>query len=225
MTKKLLNNDKVMNRICYFLLFFVIISCDDKQTQNTKLPIMGNYDIVYKRVEGKEIADTIYPKIPFFSYINQDSLLVRSTDLKGKLWIVDFFFTSCSTICPRMTSNMKKINEKLSDISNQIQFISFSIDPKTDKPSIIKKYIQSYHINTKNWVFLTGDEAKTHRLGIDNFMIFAGKEEDVVDGFAHSEAFTLVDKNGYVRGVYNVSQTEQLYKLIADTRLLLKQSN
>jgi protein SCO1/2 len=85
----------------------------------------------------------------------------------------------------------------------------------------VKKYIQSYGINASNWVFLTGNEAETHRLGIENFMIYAGQEEQAVDGFAHSEAFTLVDKEGYVRGVYNVSQADQLEKLEKDIRKLI----
>jgi protein SCO1/2 len=210
-----------MKIIGVLLVLITILSCESSKQKEHVLPFLGNGDVTYQTINGKEVVDTVYPTIPYFYFRNQDSVIVRSTDLKGKIWVADFFFTSCSTICPRMTSNMKKLNGTLKDLSKQIQFISFSIDPETDKPSVMKQYIQRYGINASNWVFLTGNEAETHRLGIENFMIYAGQEEQAVDGFAHSEAFTLVDKEGYVRGVYNVSQADQLEKLEKDIRKLI----
>ena len=210
-----------MKIIGVLLVLITILSCESSKQKEHVLPFLGNGDVTYQTINGKEVVDTVYPTIPYFYFRNQDSVIVHSTDLKGKIWVADFFFTSCSTICPRMTSNMKKLNGALKDLSKQIQFISFSIDPETDKPSVMKQYIQRYGINASNWVFLTGNEAETHRLGIENFMIYAGQEEQAVDGFAHSEAFTLVDKEGYVRGVYNVSQADQLEKLEKDIRKLI----
>ena len=210
-----------MKIIGVLLVLITILSCESSKQKEHVLPFLGNGDVTYQTINGKEVVDTVYPTIPYFYFRNQDSVIVHSTDLKGKIWVADFFFTSCSTICPRMTSNMKKLNGTLKDLSKQIQFISFSIDPETDKPSVMKQYIQRYGINASNWVFLTGNEAETHRLGIENFMIYAGQEEQAVDGFAHSEAFTLVDKEGYVRGVYNVSQADQLEKLEKDIRKLI----
>jgi len=223
MIKKQVVNDTFPMKICFVLLVVAtFFSCNTSKQKEHVLPFLGNGDITYKTIDGKKVSDTVYPTIPYFYFRNQDSMLVRSTDLKGKIWVADFFFTSCSTICPRMTSNMKKLNESLQDLSKQVQFISFSIDPETDVPSVMKKYSQRYGINASNWVFLTGNEVETHRLGIENFLIYAGQEEQAVDGFAHSEAFTLVDKEGYVRGVYNVSQPDQLEKMENDIRKLIK---
>jgi protein SCO1/2 len=164
----------------------------------------------------------VYPTIPYFHYLNQDSVRISSKELKGKLWVVDFFFTTCSTICPRMTTQMKRLHAMTADLSDQVQFISFTINPRYDSPSILKRYRDHHGIKADNWVFLTGDEEETHKLGIDNFMVHAGQDEEAVDGYAHSEAFTLVDKEGFVRGVYNVSDPKQVDQMEKDIRKLLK---
>ena len=126
----------------YFLLILtgiVLLSCGtDKESK--ALPYIGNYDLEYKLVDGKEVVDTVYPTISYFWFYNEDSIRVSSKDLKGKVWIADFFFTTCSTICPRMTSQMKRLNSMTEDISEHLQFISFSINPKYDGPSKLKKY-------------------------------------------------------------------------------------
>jgi protein SCO1/2 len=211
-----------MKSIAFFIGFILLFSCVSEEKQQRVLPIIGNFDLEYTLVDGKEVVDTIFPKVPFFYFRNEDSAIVKSTDMKGKIWIADFFFTTCSSICPRMTKNMKKINDATQDLKEHVQFISFSINPNYDQPSVLKKYKEHYGINTPNWVFLTGDEKETHRLGIEDFRIYAGQEDLAEDGYAHSEAFTLVDKEGYVRGVYNVANPAQVVQLEKDLRKLLK---
>jgi protein SCO1/2 len=173
-------------------------------------------------VNGKEVADTVYPKMIDFSYFNQDSLVVKSADMKGKIWIADFFFTSCPTICPKMTEQMKRLNGMTKDINEHIQYISFSINPKYDTPEQLRKYIQVHKIKAKNWQFFTGNEARTHDLGINNFQIFAGQDASAAGGYAHTGAFALVDKEGYVRGVYLGTDPKEVNKLEIDLRKLLK---
>lgn len=211
-----------MKQFVIFLCFLVLYSCSEKKEKERVLPFIGNFDIEYKLVNGVEVSDTVYPTVPFFYFRNQDSTLVKSTDLKGKIWVADFFFTTCSSICPRMTKNMKKLNDATQDLKEHVQFISFSINPNFDQPSILKNYMHHYQIKTPNWVFLTGDEKETHRLGIEDFRIYAGQEDLAEDGYAHSEAFTLVDKEGFVRGVYNVADPKQVKQLEIDIRKLLK---
>jgi protein SCO1/2 len=206
----------------FFLFIFTLYSCADKNTKQQILPILGHPDIIYKMVDGKEVADTVYPKIIDFSYLNQDSILIKSSDMKGKIWVADFIFTNCQSICPKMTREMKRLNSQTKDLSNYIQYMSFSIDPSNDRPSVLKKYIEMNEITAKNWYFFTGNEARTHALGIDNFLIVAEEDKMAADGYAHSEAFTLVDREGYVRGVYKVSDPKEVNKLENDIRKLLK---
>ena len=205
-----------------FILLLILLSCNQSEKKVRVLPYVGNFDIVYSMVNGKEVADTVYPKMIDFSYFNQDSLVVKSSDMKGKIWIADFFFTSCPTICPKMTEQMKRLNGMTKDINEQIQYISFSINPKYDTPEQLRKYIQVHKIKAKNWQFFTGNEARTHDLGINNFQIFAGQDASAAGGYAHTGAFALVDKEGYVRGVYLGTDPKEVNKLEIDLRKLLK---
>lgn len=211
---------KVLLGVIVLLLF---VSCTREEDKKERvLPVIGNFDIEYKLVDGVEVADTVYPTVPFFYFRDQDSNLVRSTDMKGKVWVADFFFTTCQTICPIMTTNMKRLNTSTKDLQDQVQFISFTINPDHDGPSMLRKYIKYHGISASNWKFLTGKEEETHQLGIENFQIFAGRDDEAEGGFAHSGAFTLVDKEGYVRGVYLGTDTKQVDQLESDLRILLE---
>ena len=203
------------------LASWIIIASCTEQKKVRVLPIVGNYDVEYDTIDGKEVADTIYPKIPNFTYLNQDSIQITSSAMKGKVWIADFFFTSCPSICPKMTSQMKRLAILTKDLDKHIQFISFSINPSYDGPSKLRAYRKHYGITAKNWQFLTGDEEATHALGVDYFQVFANKDIESAGGYAHSPAFVLVDKEGYVRGVYIGTDTKQVNFLQKDVRKLL----
>lgn len=204
-------------------LIFSLAACKSNEEKKHVLPFIGNYDVEYKLKNGQTVTDTIYPKIPNFKFRNQDSSIVTSKDMQGKIWIVDFFFTTCGSICPVMTENMKELNTETSDLQDQLQFISFTINPDYDTPTALRQYIKHHKITAKNWQFLRGNEEETHRLGIENFQIFAGRDDEAEGGYAHSGAFTLVDKEGYVRGVYLGTDKNQVKLMEKDIRKLLKE--
>ncbi len=203
------------------MVLVVITSCGEEQKVRV-LPLIGQFDIEYKIVDGEEVSDTIYPKIPSFSYMNQDSTLVTSESMKGKIWVADFFFSTCPTICPVMTTQMKRLQAMTKDLESDLQFISFSINPKYDQPTILRRYIKHHGIEVNNWQFLTGDEAETHELGVKSFLVHVASDEEAAGGYAHSPAFTLVDKEGIVRGVYVGTDTQDVNRLEKDLRKLLK---
>lgn len=209
-----------MRFLFFIILSLFILSCSSKKTK--VLPYIGNFDIEYRMVDGVEVADTVYPKMIPFEFYNEDSVKVTNTDFKGKVWIADFFFTTCPTICPTMTKHLKWLNEETDDLADQVQFLSITINPNHDKPSILTKYKEHHKIKASNWTFLTGDEAFTHQLGIDHFQIFAGQDAAAAGGYAHSGAFTLIDKEGYVRGVYLGTEMDHVKQLEKDLRKLLK---
>jgi protein SCO1/2 len=184
------------------IFIFLLTACSEKPK---RLPFIGNFDLEYKEVDGKTIVDTVYPTIPNFSYLNEDSVIVTNKTYKNKVWVAEFFFATCPTICPIMNTQLKNLNCETKQYAEHIQFLSFTINPSNDKPSILKNYRKTHGIEAKNWAFLTGDEAATHRLGIENFQIFAGRDDEAAGGYAHSGAFSLIDKSGYVRGVYAVT--------------------
>ena len=209
-----------MRFLFFIILSLFILSCSSKKTK--VLPYIGNFDIEYRMLDGVEVADTVYPKMIPFEFYNEDSVKVTNADFNGKVWIADFFFTTCPTICPTMTKHLKWLNEETNDLADQVQFLSITINPNHDKPSILTKYKEYHKIRASNWTFLTGDEAFTHQLGIDHFQIFAGQDAAAAGGYAHSGAFTLIDKEGYVRGVYLGTEMDHVKHLEKDLRKLLK---
>ncbi|MCE3296732.1 MAG: electron transport protein SCO1/SenC [Crocinitomicaceae bacterium] len=209
--------------ICLLLVIASLLGACSEEKKERVLPFIGHYDVEYKTVDGKEVTDTVYPRIPAFKFLNQDSVWVSSKDMKGKIWVADFFFTSCPTICPKMTSQMKRLSVLTKDLEKEIQFMSFSINPDNDKPHVLKRYIAHYGIQAKNWQFFTGkSEAEVHLLGDENFLVNAREDLGSEGGYAHSEAFVLVDKEGYIRGMYNGTDTKEVDKLHTDLRKLLK---
>ena len=206
-----------------FILFLILLSSCSVKEQKKALPFIGDYDLIYKIVDGDTVVDTVYTKIPDFEYMTQDSTILSRKSLNGKILIADFFFTSCTTICPLMTKNMKYVDSALRNYSKHLALLSFTINPDYDTPNVLKRYMKKYAISSKNWLFLRGNEKQTHQLGIENFKVFATRDDNVSDGFAHSGAFTLVDKEGFVRGVYIGTDSEEIKKLVNDTKLLLKE--
>lgn len=202
---------------------FFLVSCTEEKVEDAPvLPFLGNKDIEYRTVDGEEVADTIYHTVAPFVYFNQDSVRITSKSLEGKIWISDFFFTHCPTICPPMTSQMKWLNNELKDLEKEINFLSFSIDPKRDTPSRLREYRKMHEIDAKNWYFFTGDEAATHELGIESFLVHAGQDPSVAGGYAHGDIFTLVDREGRVRGIYHGTEVDDVKRMEEDVRKLLK---
>ena len=148
--------------------------------------------LVYINLNG------VNKKVPDFVLTNQDSLFISNEDYLGKVYLVEFFFTSCPTICPRMNVNMKKIEAVFGD-REDFGIASITIDPETDTPSQLKTYAESYEVFSPNWHFLTGDQDYIYELANRGFNIFAGINSDVAGGFEHQGYFALVDQRGYIR--------------------------
>lgn len=209
-----------------FICFCLVFACQNEPKR--RLPYLGNYDIAYKQKNGAALTDTIYQTIPDFTFFNEDSVLVNKQTYSGKVWISEFFFASCPSICPIMNTQLKNVEKALQKYRKDIQYLSFTIDPKNDTPSKLKAHKAKLGIKNKNWAFLTGNEAFTHQLGIEHFLIFAGREQEALGGYAHSGAFTLVDKKGYVRGVYEVVKPDlsvnnkEFQRLINDATTLFE---
>ncbi|MGW9685288.1 SCO family protein [Flagellimonas sp. 2504JD1-5] len=137
-------------------------------------------------------------KVPSFSFLNQDSVLVSNEDYLGKVYVVEFFFTTCPTICPIMTKNLVELQDTFKDQKN-FGVASFTINPRYDTPGILKKYADKYGVEDKDWHLMTGDRDSIYRLAQEGFYIVANEVEDAPGGFEHSGMFALVDKQGYIR--------------------------
>ena len=137
-------------------------------------------------------------KVPEFLMLNQDSLLIGNEDFSGKVYLAEFFFTRCPTICPIMNENMKVLDARFGD-RQDFGIASFTIDPDNDKPHVLKQYSEDYGIKSQNWHFLTDKKSRVYELANSGFSIFAGINPAVAGGFEHQGYFALIDKNGYIR--------------------------
>lgn len=147
-----------------------------------------------KTLEEKGLV--VVGKAPKFSFTNQNGETITDQTYKGKVYVVDFFFTTCPTICPVMTANMTLVQNAFPD--NSIGIASFSINPETDTPQVLKAYAEQKGVTNPNWHFLTGDEDEIYKLSNEGFNIYAGKGNAEEGGFEHSGLFALIDQNGNI---------------------------
>ncbi len=173
--------------------------------------------------KGKNVEDTVWHKLKDFSLQNQEGKTVSLSDIRGKIVIADFFFTRCPTICPAMTSNMKRLAEsihsgqRVGDKSNKkVHFISFSIDPERDSVPELKKWADRFQINPDQWWLLTGDKKTIYDLALEEMKLGLVDGEGVDTSFIHSDRFVLIDTNRHVRGYYSGLDSVALSKLSSD---------
>ena len=142
-------------------------------------------------------------KVPEFVFQNQDNRYVTNEDFSGKVYVAEFFFTSCPSICIEMNQNMKILDEEFGG-RDDFGIASFTIDPVNDTPVVLKEYAEDYDVFSQNWHFLTGDKEAIYTLSNQGFNIFASVNPRVEGGFEHQGYFALIDKDGYIR-----SRTDQ----------------
>ncbi|MCF6351145.1 MAG: SCO family protein [Flavobacteriaceae bacterium] len=185
--------------------------------------------------EKKKSSLLKFEKVPEFSFINQDEKTISNKDYANKVYVVEFFFTNCPTICPKMNENMVKIQNVYKDNPN-FGIASFSIDPERDSPKILKKYAEVKGATMKNWHFLNGNIDTIYKLSNKGFKLFAGKNTEAEGGFEHSGLFALIDKSGYIRSrtvrkngfenpikFYDALDIKQINWLKEDIALLLQE--
>ena len=137
-------------------------------------------------------------RVPDFVFTNQDGRIISNEDYLGKVYVIEFFFTTCPTICPIMNGNMKRLEEAYGN-RDDFGIASFTIDPEKDTPEQLKRYAENLGVFSQNWHFLTGDATTIYELANSGFNIFAGINPNVAGGFEHQGYFALVDQNGYLR--------------------------
>ncbi|MDA0779398.1 MAG: SCO family protein [Bacteroidetes bacterium] len=137
-------------------------------------------------------------RVPDFVFTNQDGRFISNEDYLGKVYVIEFFFTTCPTICPIMNANMKRLEEAFGP-RDDFGIASFTIDPEKDTPEQLKRYAEKLGVFSQNWHFLTGDGTAIYELANTGFNIFAGINPKVAGGFEHQGYFALVDQNGYLR--------------------------
>jgi protein SCO1/2 len=203
--------------IAVAILVISIVACNNKKT----LPILGPREAqITKDKNGNQVIDTVYKTIPNWQFYNQDSVLINQDEFKGKVYVADFFFTSCSTICPTMHRNLKTIYNDFAT-NPEVGFLSHTIDFKYDLPSKLKTYANKLGVDTKKWQFVWGTKDTVYPLAEKDYLVAVEEDSTATDGYIHQGWLILIDKERRLRGAYDGTKTEEVAKLKSDLKTLL----
>jgi protein SCO1/2 len=186
------------------------------------LPILGRRDVQERKVEDKIVYDTIYHTIQSFAFLDQDSSLITNADFQNKVYVADFFFTSCPSICPIMKTQMLRIYDEFEKDEN-VAFLSHSIDPRHDTVAVLREYAERLGVESDKWHFVTGEKETIYKLAQNSYMSVAAEDNEAEGGFIHSGRFLLVDKEGRIRGVYDGTDPIDVDELMDDIPVLLNE--
>lgn len=186
------------------------------------LPIYGERYAEEKVVDGKTVIDTVYHTIGDFEFTNQNGEKITSQSLEGKIKVVDFFFVDCQTICPKMSSQMKRVQEKVKTV-DEIVLLSHTVNPEADSVPVLKRYATEYGAIDNKWHFLTGNKKDIYDIARKGYLVNALEGDGGPDDFIHTELFVLVDHKNRIRGLYDGTSKEAVDTLIDEIKVLMKQ--
>ena len=203
----------------------ILLSCDsttrhEKQSRVDRLPYYADATFTPHWHNSYSAELAFFHKISAFSLVNQDGKTITKDTFKDKIYVADFFFTSCTGICPKMTKNMAILQKAFID-DEDILLLSHSVTPTKDSVSVLKEYAVHKGVISDKWHLVTGEREQIYKLGRQDYFV----EEDLglkkdPDAFLHTENFVLIDKRGYIRGIYNGINKSSIEQLIADIKLL-----
>lgn len=186
------------------------------------LPIFNPSDINPELVDSTVQYISKYHTIADFSFTNQNGKTVTEKDYEGKIYVADFFFTTCTSICPKMTANLFDVQEAIKD-NPKVMLLSHTVFPENDNVAVLKAYAKKYDIDDKKWNLVTGDKKEIYTMARKSYLaVKLGKPEELYD-MVHTENLVLVDTKRRVRGFYDGTKKEDIQKLIEDIAFLSKE--
>jgi protein SCO1/2 len=203
-----------------FLIIFMNIDQPNIQI-DTVLPIYGN-KTAFERPDkdGNMVSDTNYHSIPKFSFINQIGDTITDDRLQGVVTVVDFFFTTCPTICIDMAKNKREIQNYFLKDNSKVQILSITVDPETDTQDKLLEYAYANDVNSNSWNLVTGDKVLIYDLARKGFMVTATEGDGGEDDFIHDNKFVLIDREKRIRGYYDGTSPEDTERLKTDIQKL-----
>lgn len=218
----MLNNRKIFFVFFGALLIVIFIAIYKLTIPKKSLPIFSPRDV------NPELVDSTIQHLGYnhtiedFSFINQNGKTITQDDYKDKIYVADFFFTTCPTICPKMTDNMIWLQNQIKDNDN-VKLLSFSVTPDIDSVSVLKEYALEKGVIDSKWNLLTGDKKDIYYLARKSYLVVkTGKLEELYD-MVHTENFVLVDRKKRIRGFYDGTNLEEVKKLLEDINFLCQE--
>ncbi|MCC6837700.1 MAG: SCO family protein [Bacteroidia bacterium] len=182
------------------------------------LPVFGEKS--YESKNGK--TDTIFHTIPGFSFIDQDGNTVTEKNFENAIYVTDFFFTTCHSICPVMSTQMERVTREFQG-NSEVKFLSHTVDPEIDTVEQLKRYAIKHNADSKQWMMVTGEKTKLYEIARQGYLLDAQEGNGGPDDFIHTQNFALIDKEKRIRGYYDGTDSLEVDQLIKDIDLLLKE--
>ncbi|HNP48213.1 MAG TPA: SCO family protein [Bacteroidia bacterium] len=176
------------------------------------LPVIGPVEI---NAQG----DSVFHTVGSFSLLNQEGKVISDASLEGKIFVANFFFATCKTVCPKMNEQFKRVQEAFKDVS-KIKMLSFTVDPDHDSVSVLKEYATKIGADSSMWWFLTGSKDSIYKIACEGFLVPAAAGK-TADDFFHSQDLILVDKDKRIRGIYDGTEANEVDTLIDEMKVLL----
>ena len=221
--------NNVRNAIIILVCWLCGAGCDHQPVSNVKtkepetLPFYASADFSPTWIAaGEHVPDSMHV-IPAFSFIDQDGDTISNNTVKGKIYVADFFFTSCPGICPKLTKNLKRVQDSFL-LDNDVILLSHSVTPEKDDAPTLNRYAKNYGVQKGKWHLLTGNRDSIYRVARQGY--FADEDlgqQRSADDFLHTENMLLVDRKGRIRGIYKGLSPQEMNNMIADIRLLKKE--
>lgn len=199
------------NKILLALIAGALISCSDT---DRRLPILGT-----RSFNG---TDSVYHTIAPFRFVDQDSATITNSNFTGKIYVTDFFFTSCRTICPIMKLQMLRVYEATADMPD-VLILSHTIDPEWDTVALLHDFAQRLGVESRRWHFVTGVKDSIYKIAQTSYYATAMEDRTEPDGFIHSGAFLLIDRKGRIRGKYDGTNEADVNRLVSDIKKLRRE--
>ena len=219
-----------MKRLLFLALFsslcIALIYWNSLPEEKKELPVINPIDVNEEMVDPELVRLGYGHTIGHFTFLDQDSTLFSDKQIKGKVYVAEYFFTTCKTICPLMNGQMCRVQDVLGK-EKDFAMLSFTVDPDNDTPAQLKRYADLHKANPKTWHFLTGSKEQLYRLARRSFFVLkpaeVANQGDVGSDFIHTNNFVLVDKQRRIRGYYDGTSPSDVDRMIADAKMLLEE--
>lgn len=224
---------KPLKRIINLLtIVLVLAGCNNHETRpeektmatnSVKLPFIGETDVQITTDEaGNKVADTIHYTIPKFSFTNQFGKTISHNDYLGKIFVAEFFFTTCESICPIMSANMARLQAmtKNEGLQNDVWFLSHTVKPEEDTPEVLLNYGRNIGADFSNWNFVTGNPADIFEQAEEGYLLTAFPSDTAQGGVFHTDKLALIDRQFHIRGIYDGTSTKSVDQLFQDILIL-----
>ena len=205
-----------MIRLVIAIVVITFFSCNTQKTETKKLllPVIGE-----KKLAGEDGKDTIYHTVQPFAFVNQYHDTVSEKTIDNKIFVADFFFATCQSICPKMSSQLVHVQDAFKN-DKDVLILSHTVNPSNDTVEVLNGYAQTYVAIKNKWHLLTGNKKAIYDMARYSYLVNALEDDGSAEGFLHSELFVLVDAQKRIRGMYDGTDSVAVVKLISDIKLL-----